>query len=47
MSIIESRLFERYDWIQNGISKTMYICVPTTLIIMGKKHPKTQFIFWN
>jgi hypothetical protein len=47
MSVIESLIYERYSWIQNGISKTMYICVPATLIVMGDTNPKTQFIFWN
>jgi len=47
MSIIESRIFERFTWVENGENKTMYICVPATLIIMGDVNPKTQFIFWN
>ena len=47
MSVIESIIYEKYTWMQNGIDKTMYICVPATLIIMGGINPKTQFIFWN
>jgi hypothetical protein len=47
MSIIESRIFERFSWFENGENKTMYICVPATLVIMGEINQKTHFIFWN
>jgi hypothetical protein len=47
MSTIETKTYHKYDWIQKGMDKTMYICTPATLIIMGDIDPKTYFIFWN
>ncbi len=47
MSVIESMIYERYCWVENGDKKVMYICVPATLVIMGEINEKTQFIFWN
>jgi len=48
MYTIESRIYERYDWTQNGEKKSVYICVPATLVIMeSNKTTKSQFIFWN
>jgi hypothetical protein len=45
MSIIESVIY--VNWIQDGTTKSKYICVPATLLIIGDINPKTQFIFWN
>jgi hypothetical protein len=47
MKTIESMIFEKYEWIEKGQNKKMYICVPATLVVIGDNKQKTQFIFWN
>jgi hypothetical protein len=48
MDTIESIMYIPYSVYEDGEKKTMYICVPATLVIMrNQKVEKSQFIFWN
>jgi hypothetical protein len=48
MDTIESIMYIPYNVYEDGEKKTMYICVPATLVIMkNQKVEKSQFIFWN
>lgn len=48
MDTIESIMYIPYNVYEDGEKKTMYICVPATLVIMKSQQvEKSQFIFWN
>jgi hypothetical protein len=48
MDTIESIMYVPYSVCEGGEEKIMYICVPTTLVIMKSQQvEKSQFIFWN
>ena len=48
MNTVESIMYIPYIAYEDGEEKTLYICVPTTLVIMKNQQvEKSQFIFWN